>query len=217
MASSDRVGRVAVVGAGLAGAVCAQQLSLSGWRVQVFDKSRGAGGRLATRRAQWQDAQGQSRTHEVRSRRRRLCRHDAGLPGVRRAGVPSGWLASWLPVTAPGHAPPGADVRACAGHAATDAGAALRDRLLLGHADRCRASPGRRLATAQPRRGAAGAVRRGDPRDAAGPVGHAVGATCTGMGTACRAGAHAAVLDLDGGGRRAEPRRRGISRGRAIR
>lgn len=41
---------VAVVGAGLAGLVCAQRLRQLGRRVVVVEKSRGLGGRLATRR-----------------------------------------------------------------------------------------------------------------------------------------------------------------------
>lgn len=41
---------VIVIGAGLAGLVCAQQLQRSGYQVIVVEKSRGLGGRLATRR-----------------------------------------------------------------------------------------------------------------------------------------------------------------------
>lgn len=41
---------VAVIGAGMAGLVCAQQLSQAGYSVRVVEKSRGLGGRLATRR-----------------------------------------------------------------------------------------------------------------------------------------------------------------------
>lgn len=41
---------VAVIGAGLAGIHCAQVLSKQGFSVALFDKSRGIGGRLATRR-----------------------------------------------------------------------------------------------------------------------------------------------------------------------
>ena len=41
---------VAVVGAGLAGVACARGLQAAGVEVTVFDKSRGVGGRLATRR-----------------------------------------------------------------------------------------------------------------------------------------------------------------------
>ncbi|MCV3216526.1 FAD-dependent oxidoreductase [Plectonema radiosum NIES-515] len=41
---------VAVIGAGMAGLVCAQQLSQAGYSVLVVEKSRGLGGRVATRR-----------------------------------------------------------------------------------------------------------------------------------------------------------------------
>jgi predicted NAD/FAD-dependent oxidoreductase len=42
---------VAVVGAGIAGLACARELSRAGIEVAVYEKSRGNGGRLATRRA----------------------------------------------------------------------------------------------------------------------------------------------------------------------
>lgn len=42
--------RAGVVGAGIAGARCAGLLAEAGWEVDVFEKSRGAGGRLSTRR-----------------------------------------------------------------------------------------------------------------------------------------------------------------------
>ena len=41
---------VAVIGAGVSGAVCANRLASSGWVVTVFEKGRGPGGRMATRR-----------------------------------------------------------------------------------------------------------------------------------------------------------------------
>ncbi|BAY85624.1 FAD dependent oxidoreductase [Calothrix parasitica NIES-267] len=41
---------IAVIGAGIAGLVCAQQLTQAGYPVIIIDKSRGVGGRLATRR-----------------------------------------------------------------------------------------------------------------------------------------------------------------------
>lgn len=41
---------VAVIGAGVAGLICAQQLRQAGYSVVIIEKSRGAGGRLATRR-----------------------------------------------------------------------------------------------------------------------------------------------------------------------
>ncbi|MBW4561246.1 MAG: NAD(P)/FAD-dependent oxidoreductase [Mojavia pulchra JT2-VF2] len=41
---------VAIIGAGMAGLACAQQLSQAGYSVLVVEKSRGLGGRVATRR-----------------------------------------------------------------------------------------------------------------------------------------------------------------------
>lgn len=41
---------IAVIGAGIAGLVCAQQLTQAGYSVVVVEKSRGLGGRVATRR-----------------------------------------------------------------------------------------------------------------------------------------------------------------------
>lgn len=45
--------RVAIVGAGIAGATCARFLADAGHSVHLFDKSPGAGGRMATRRVEW--------------------------------------------------------------------------------------------------------------------------------------------------------------------
>jgi len=42
---------VAVIGAGLSGLTCARELADGGLEVRVFDKARGPGGRMATRRA----------------------------------------------------------------------------------------------------------------------------------------------------------------------
>lgn len=53
--------RVAVIGAGIAGASCAHWLHRAGYAVQVFDKSRGVGGRMTTRRIDWPDAAGMPR------------------------------------------------------------------------------------------------------------------------------------------------------------
>ena len=53
---------IAVIGAGIAGAACSRALTRAGHSVHVFDKSRGPGGRLATRRAEWVDRQGQACT-----------------------------------------------------------------------------------------------------------------------------------------------------------
>lgn len=43
--------QVAVIGAGLAGLACAHALTDAGWQVTVFDKGRGPGGRMSTRRS----------------------------------------------------------------------------------------------------------------------------------------------------------------------
>jgi len=43
---------VAIVGAGIAGLVCARELATNGFNVVVFDKGRSPGGRTATRRAE---------------------------------------------------------------------------------------------------------------------------------------------------------------------
>jgi predicted NAD/FAD-dependent oxidoreductase len=40
---------IAIIGAGLAGLSCAQQLQASGFKVQIFEKSRGPSGRMSTR------------------------------------------------------------------------------------------------------------------------------------------------------------------------
>ena len=52
--SSNR--RIAVIGAGLAGLSCAAVLQQAGFTVSVFEKSRGAGGRMSTRRGNDDDA-----------------------------------------------------------------------------------------------------------------------------------------------------------------
>jgi predicted NAD/FAD-dependent oxidoreductase len=46
---------IAVVGAGISGLACARALHSAGWPVTLFDKSRGPGGRMSTRRGEgWQ-------------------------------------------------------------------------------------------------------------------------------------------------------------------
>ena len=41
---------ITIIGAGMAGLICAQQLTQAGYSVSLIDKSRGVGGRVATRR-----------------------------------------------------------------------------------------------------------------------------------------------------------------------
>lgn len=44
--------KIAIIGAGLSGLACAGPLTAAGHNVQLFDKARGPGGRMSTRRAQ---------------------------------------------------------------------------------------------------------------------------------------------------------------------
>lgn len=94
--------RIAVIGAGVSGARCAQGLAQAGLSVVVFDKSRGVGGRLATRRQTWNPTP-LAASDEVTA-------FDHGAPGFTarsdafRAfmdrGHTEGWLAPWRPVIA---------------------------------------------------------------------------------------------------------------------
>lgn len=94
--------RVAVVGAGMAGAACARRLADSGVEVHLFDKSRGVGGRLATRRVRWTDDTGVA--HDTA--------FDHGAPGFSAQGAAfsrfvhdrclRGELHRWSPRRAPG-------------------------------------------------------------------------------------------------------------------
>ncbi len=47
-----KTGRVAVIGAGVAGLTAARNLARAGWDVVVFEKARGVGGRTSTRRSE---------------------------------------------------------------------------------------------------------------------------------------------------------------------
>mmetsp|Transcript_2811 Transcript_2811/g.4737 ORF Transcript_2811/g.4737 Transcript_2811/m.4737 type:complete len:431 (-) Transcript_2811:173-1465(-) len=47
--------RAAVIGAGISGLVCAEELSKQGFKVTVFEAGRGVGGRMATRRVDLED------------------------------------------------------------------------------------------------------------------------------------------------------------------
>lgn len=49
-AHEDRAMKIAIVGAGIAGLSCAEMLQAAGHTILLFDKGRGAGGRMATRR-----------------------------------------------------------------------------------------------------------------------------------------------------------------------
>lgn len=68
--------KVVVIGAGLSGASCARALTRAGCALQVVDKARSVGGRLATRRLEWLDAQGH----------RQIARLDHGAPAITACG-----------------------------------------------------------------------------------------------------------------------------------
>ncbi|MEO9491375.1 MAG: FAD-dependent oxidoreductase, partial [Marinomonas sp.] len=48
----DTSNTIAVVGAGMAGLTCANELAKAGFAPVLFDKGRGPGGRMAARRAE---------------------------------------------------------------------------------------------------------------------------------------------------------------------
>jgi predicted NAD/FAD-dependent oxidoreductase len=93
----DPPARVAVIGAGMAGAACAASLREAGLAVTLFDKSRGVGGRLATRRAEWVGADGFDQRaefdHGVQHIQARHPRFRAALRKAAAAGV----VAPWAP------------------------------------------------------------------------------------------------------------------------
>lgn len=97
--------RIAVIGAGLSGASCAAALAQAGHAVQVFDKARGPGGRLATRRLNWQDAQGRHHTTALDHGAVGIGAKSAAFQAVLDDGLQAGWLAEWRPALAPDSLP----------------------------------------------------------------------------------------------------------------
>ncbi|MEM6851948.1 MAG: FAD-dependent oxidoreductase [Pseudomonadota bacterium] len=81
--------RIAVIGAGLAGLACARRLRKGGADVVVFEKSRGLGGRLATRR---RDAY--AFDHGAQYLTARDERFGAALAEVEAAGAAAKWAAA---------------------------------------------------------------------------------------------------------------------------
>lgn len=78
--------RVAVIGAGAAGAMAARSLSDHGHAVEIFDKGRGAGGRLATRRTD---------SLQFDHGAQYLTLRDPELAPLRSAWIEAGVLAAW--------------------------------------------------------------------------------------------------------------------------
>ena len=99
------VQRVAVIGAGIAGAACAQALAQAGHAVQVFDKARGPGGRLATRRMAWTDVDGQAFTTRLDHGALGITAQGSAFRAFIHQARQAGWLAEWQPALAPGSLP----------------------------------------------------------------------------------------------------------------
>jgi renalase len=93
--------KVAVVGAGMAGSSCAHLLALAGHTVQVFDKSRTPGGRMATRVLQWVDAQGAARLSHFDHGAAGFAAHGVGFRRFVRSAEMAGLVQSWRPVVDP--------------------------------------------------------------------------------------------------------------------
>lgn len=94
--------KVAVIGAGIAGAACAHALQQAGYGVHVFDKSRGPGGRMATRRLEWLDSQAQKWTTALDHGALCLSAHTAPFQAFVDRAVQQGRLVAWRPRMAAG-------------------------------------------------------------------------------------------------------------------
>ena len=97
--------QVAVIGAGMAGSSCAQALTLAGHTVQVFDKSRGPGGRMATRRLEWRDRDGEARTTGIDHGAVSVTARSAAFQAFVNQALQAGFLAEWKPLLAAGSLP----------------------------------------------------------------------------------------------------------------
>ena len=87
--------RIAVIGAGIAGATCAASLHQAGLQVSLFEKSRGLGGRMATRRATWTSGDGTAQTadfdHGAPWFNARHPRFRAAMARAERVGAVHSW------------------------------------------------------------------------------------------------------------------------------
>ena len=95
--AARNVQRVAVIGAGIAGAACARALTLAGHSVHVFDKSRGPGGRMATRRVEWVDRQGLACTTRFDHGAFGITARSAAFQAFVDEATRMGGLAGWAP------------------------------------------------------------------------------------------------------------------------
>lgn len=86
---------VAVIGAGMTGITCARALSDAGFDVTVFEKSRGLGGRMATRRV--------GNTLTIDHGAQFFTARSAGFKAFLRRAQKSGSTDLWTPQTLDGH------------------------------------------------------------------------------------------------------------------
>ncbi|MFN7725720.1 MAG: NAD(P)/FAD-dependent oxidoreductase [Rubrivivax sp.] len=95
----------AIIGAGLAGSLCAHHLGASGQAVQVWDKARGPGGRLATRRASWAGADGTLVQAALDHGAPAFQAHTPAMQAWVQQRLAQGALASWPALASPATAP----------------------------------------------------------------------------------------------------------------
>lgn len=96
---------IAIIGAGIAGATCARLLHTAGQVVRVVDKSRGAGGRMATKRLEWTDAQGATRQARLDHGAPGFAAGDRAFADFAGAALGPAGLAAWTPALKAGSRP----------------------------------------------------------------------------------------------------------------
>jgi predicted NAD/FAD-dependent oxidoreductase len=79
---------IAIIGAGLSGLSAANTLHSAGYRVQLFDKSRGSGGRMSSKRSGFGDLDMGAQYFTAR---------DAGFSQAVSHWQQQGWVAPWSP------------------------------------------------------------------------------------------------------------------------
>ncbi|WP_085317211.1 NAD(P)/FAD-dependent oxidoreductase [Derxia lacustris] len=89
--------RIAIVGAGIAGSACARQLALAGLAPVLFDKARGAGGRMSTRRGEHGGADGRPQPFAFDHGAQYFTARHPDFIAVVDAGADAGWIAHWAP------------------------------------------------------------------------------------------------------------------------
>ena len=98
--SINKTQKIAVVGAGIAGASCACNLTVAGHSVHVFDKAHGLGGRLATRRVEWVDRHGQDCATRLDHGAVGITARSTAFQTFVDQALHAGWLARWAPALA---------------------------------------------------------------------------------------------------------------------